>query len=634
MRCFCLERVLTLDGTLGPQDAYKRRVLFWVSLIVVICSGMGVMVYSGKAGGQGLLLGGFLLELSSLGFTLVYILCKKPLNDAVVVGAVYVSSISIFLFELSSRATSGSSWPLLVLKVDLLLVMQMPARYSIALVAFSLMWLIVVELESGLRFGLLDIPGTTPQNGEYGRRQFYDKLTQCEKLPCPLGVQVDTMGIAMLVTVVDFMATRGFARDVMKEQAKMARTISAVQEVASFLAGYDIEKVAELLEMHEAELPEEMAAALRKLEQNLRGYKPYLPQTCFAFNDDSETDDNKMAMSMSRALTMVTQSQTSGDSCSASDSPSNSQSLSTASATIGIGQGFCLSPTKATLFVVNIKGTLSLLEKEIPRFVDLFTCLLDNILQATEKRRGMVDVFIGDTIHGSFNTSKPCITHASSALHSITQLMRNKDLSARINVGIASGKILRGDMGCERIKRFNMIGELVRDVGGMERAGRVLGVSVVCNRMCFSEAQFEHQLRLLPCLVEVDAGCEALSVAELVFDRNLANTEEDCGGEWMYTVQKNNWEAYNNAVRQYQKGAASADAVTEAAAAPSCVHAPLLVGATEKCETLHLPRRVTADRGTANLTCFVVPFLTTGDVMMSSVSIREQPYLKDLETTE
>ena len=101
------------------------------------------------------------------------------------------------------------------------------------------------------------------------------------RLPCPRAVPFDaTMIAAVCVFVIDFIVTRGFAREVLKEQASMERTINAVQEIASLLARYDVEKVAELLEEHEHELPVGMTVALRALEKNLRSYKAYLPQTC------------------------------------------------------------------------------------------------------------------------------------------------------------------------------------------------------------------------------------------------------------------------------------------------------------------------------------------------------------------
>ena len=108
----------------------------------------------------------------------------------------------------------------------------------------------------------------------------------------------------------------------------------------------------------------------------------------------------------------------------------------------------------------------------------------------------MVDVFAGDRIHCSFNVIKAGVqTHATSALHTATLLLRRGGDYLVIVLrtwAMATGNVLRGDMGCEVMRRFSMVGALVRDVQGMERAGRMLGCDVLCNRLCFSDAECEH----------------------------------------------------------------------------------------------------------------------------------------------
>ena len=143
--------------------------------------------------------------------------------------------------------------------------------------------------------------------------------------------------------------------------------------------------------------------------------------------------------------------------------------------------------------------------------------------------RGMVDVFIGDRVHCSFNTSRQCANHATSALHAATMLLQGLKLS-QVNIGVATGKVLRGDMGCEVMRRFSMVGTLVRDVHGMERAGRILGCDVLCNRMCFSDAECEHEMRLIPCKVEVSATSDTPEVvAELLPDMHELLRHGGCG---------------------------------------------------------------------------------------------------------
>ena len=299
---------------------------------------------------------------------------------------------------------------MMVLLVDYLLVLQLPARYSTAAVVCTLVYMFVIAAEESWRFGLFDMPGLMPQDH---RRSYVDGLGDCDVLPCKQEKAVSELLGAATVFVLDFIATRGFARGLLKEQASMQRTIATVQDIASLLAGYDVEKVAELLEEHGGELPEGMTTALRKLEQNLRVYKAYLPKTCLPFEDEKDE---------------CVEPGGGQDGADSDDSSTVSAATSNTSAavqpTLFRAQPLLLSSTKATLLTLNIKDTLHRLEEDSARFSDLFTTVLLKTLQATDSRRGMVDVFVGDRIHCSFNASKQCASHATSALHAASMLMR------------------------------------------------------------------------------------------------------------------------------------------------------------------------------------------------------------------
>ena len=98
------------------------------------------------------------------------------------------------------------------------------------------------------------------------------------------------------------------------------------------------------------------------------------------------------------------------------------------------------------------------------------------------------------------------------------------------------------------------------------------------GRFAFTQwnAECEHEMRLIPCKVEVCATSDTPEVvAELLLDsgRSASPTEE-----WMYQIGKNGeWENYNTAVRKYLKGDVSAAAVEEAAQGCSCEQSPLNV---------------------------------------------------------
>ena len=469
------------------------------------------------------------------------------------------------MWDLSGRTISREGWPLLVLIIDMLLVMQVPKVYSLGLVGFIIMWLLVLSVEESFRFGLFDLPGLLPQEGEHGRLYHLKERFDCETLPCPVPFPSSPLLTGISVFVIDFIVTRGFARDVLKEQASMERTINAVQEIASLLARYDVEKVAELLEEHEHELPEGMTVALRALEKNLRSYKAYLPLTCLLGDEDSEVECTEH----------VSTEGTEQDCAEQTASSESGSTNGTLPAAIVRHVALGLTSVKATLLTVNIKDTLRLVEQDSVHFSSFFTTLLLKTLQATESYRGMVDVFVGDRVHCSFNTSRQCANHATSALHTATMLLQDSKLS-QVNIGVATGKVLRGDMGCEVMRRFSMVGTLVRDVHGMERAGRILGCDVLCNRMCFSDAECEHEMRLIPCKVEVSATSDTPEVvAELLPGNEEAEHETE---EWMYQIGKNKkWENYNTTVRKYLKGDVSAAAVEDAGQGCPCERSPLNV---------------------------------------------------------
>ena len=554
----CLKAVLSLDGTLSNKETERRtQFLLFCGLGMSTCI-VGISLSWDMHVSHPAYMAGTLLAIGGLAIGVLEVLCKVPLTTPIVVGPLFSLTTGILLWDLDARTVSYTQWPLLVLVIDMLLVMRVPTMYSLGLVGVIVMWLWLMAVEQSFRFGLFDLPGLPKQGGEHGRLDYVQREFGCEKLPCPMPFLSPAVFAAVAVFVLDFIVTRGFAREVLTEQASMERTINAVQDIASLLARYDVEKVAELLEEHEHELPVGMTVALRALEKNLRSYKAYLPKTCL-LGDEAAGGEDEISEYESETQPL--------SSCSTVSSPIHESVVRH----IALG----LTSVKATLLTVNIKDTLRLVEQDSAHFSSFFTTLLLKTLKATESHRGMVDVFVGDRVHCSFNTSRQCANHATSALHTATMLLQDSKPS-QVNIGVASGKVLRGDMGCAVMRRFSMVGTLVRDVHGMERAGRILGCDVLCNRMCFSDAECEHEMRLIPCKVEVSATSDTPEVvAELLLDNEQSDHATE---EWMYQIGKNSeWENYNITVRKYLKGDVSAAAVEEAAQGCPCERSPLNV---------------------------------------------------------
>ena len=282
----CLNGVLSLDGTLSTKRKELRTQFF-----IFACAGWSTTLFSLGMTSEAQLRNpiffvGTLVILLGLSIAICAVLCKVPLTTTMVVGTLYMITCGILMWDLNGRAVSIEQWPTLVLIIDILLVMQVPKVYSLGLVCFVLMWLLLLSVEESFRFGLFDLPGLAPQEGKYGRLYYLEEKFACETPPCPIPFPSNRLFTAVAVFAIDFIVTRGFAREVLKEQTSMERTINAVQEIASLLAKYDVEKVAELLKAHEGDLPEGMTDALRGLEENLRKYRPYLPAALFEEDED------------------------------------------------------------------------------------------------------------------------------------------------------------------------------------------------------------------------------------------------------------------------------------------------------------------------------------------------------------
>ena len=279
----CLEGVLSLDGTLDARARHKRMLFFMINFVSLLWQiWPAIWVWTNphelyvNCAAHAI---AFVAALAPL----VLILCRCKLTTRTIVFFVYLLAFSIVGMDLTARTSGQSSWPLLILVIDMLLVMEVPTCYSMGVVCFTLVYLVVMCLEEAFRFGILDIPGLQPQKF---RRERMENRISCTELPCPNRLSFIFQMTAGAVFLLDFIATRGFARGLLKEQASMERTIDAVQEIAALLAGYDVEQVAELLKTHEGELPEGMTAALRGLEKNLRKYRPYLPAALFEVEAD------------------------------------------------------------------------------------------------------------------------------------------------------------------------------------------------------------------------------------------------------------------------------------------------------------------------------------------------------------
>ena len=211
----CLNGVLSLDGTLSGKKKEMRTQFFIFACVGLLTNVLGlVTTFDGQLRVPIALIATLIV---SLAFSIVIcaVLCRVPLTTRLVVGTLYVITCGLLMYDLAGRPVSIEGWPILVLIIDMLLVMQVPKVYSQGLVGFIIMWLVLLGVEESFRFGLFELPGLPEQEGEFGRKYYLKEKFDCETPPCPVEFPSSRLLTAVTVFVIDFIVTRGFAHEVL-----------------------------------------------------------------------------------------------------------------------------------------------------------------------------------------------------------------------------------------------------------------------------------------------------------------------------------------------------------------------------------------------------------------------------------
>ena len=224
--------------------------------------------------------------LSSFSFMILIITTKK-LSKKSIEYLCFVYMVCIMVLDLSSAAAMQErAWPLFVVIIDVLLIVGTDCRTSKIAVSIILLWLMIVSSDHASRWGLLDIPGTAPKS---------ERLRHCDCGDPPCVVKATGIsGLAMyiLVFVVDFFFTVGFANQVRSEKQRIEESAQLAEKIASALVVFDLEDAEMYLT---AAAGTDLSESLGKLLFNLRQYRPYLPDALFPDSDPRRSSSQQLS---------------------------------------------------------------------------------------------------------------------------------------------------------------------------------------------------------------------------------------------------------------------------------------------------------------------------------------------------
>ena len=430
-------------------------------------------------------------------------------------------------------------WPIAIVVVDILLVTQAHEMLTIVVVASIIVYLVVVQLEEYLRFGLFDLNGLAP----YGERVCQGG---CEKPPCPRSayMTVSILLVNLAIFLLDFYFTRGFALQARREREKIAAAVTAAEQVAERLALLDLDAAEEVLQ-HSEDVPTCLCASLQVILSHLRGYKPFLPQ----------------AVLMPAALVKDVSSSVSSDPRQISTRSSCLSAHST------VPEPFRLQMQRLSL--VQLRGSLPATCD--PAFLPMHGQVLEAVLQEAASCSGVVDHFGGDVLSLSYNTSASCARHPMMAVQTAAALCLDASHAlCKLTGAVVTGKAHVGVLGVPNLRRHCIVGSLETECQNIVKGARILGHRLLCSHTAAVDVDSIQHTRVLldrfifdvPLRTEAEKALS--SVVHEVLPLMAEESTERVDGEWMYelaTLSTDEWYVYNKAGVAFVCGADVEDAL-------------------------------------------------------------------------
>ena len=525
----CFDRVITAKDT--PLQI-KRKKLVIITIVVLFFPAL-LMLYRTSEQERFILLYVCFYVVFITIFAFVWVVgLRLQVTDRFLQCFLGLYAIGIALSDIEvSILLEEPSWPLFVVIIDLLLVCEAPHNTTLIIVSGCIVLLCVKASEKIFRYGLFDF--------EFG---YYSQATrrqnfECEKLPCRRSFLngFSNLSVELGVFLMDFVCTRGFAITVLEEKNRILASIEAANHIAISLSRFDLESSEELLD--DSSIPTDLKVAFQQILNNLRTYKPYLPQSCFPFDDDTDDDGGPMSLA---ASSLSGQSSTSVSTNSVRD-------LRPA-VIVSLQKNF--EPTTASLLVVNVRNSSSVLHNSIKSFSFLISDLITSCSEIIDRNKGTLDFFLGDRVFANFGACRLQRGHAVSCVSAASAMIVKEKILLKphqehvtdnvlsLNIGVGSGKLTCGDLGSETVMRFSIIGKVAGLVCAVERAACLFDVSILSEEGLYKQVRHTHMTRVHLQAIVFNNN------THIVFEIIASSPNEP--NEWIYELgDVGKWDAFN-----------------------------------------------------------------------------------------
>lgn len=148
---------------------------------------------------------------------------------------------------------------------------------------------------------------------------------------------------------------------------------------------------------------------------------------------------------------------------------------------------------EATLLFADLRDFTAIVERTAPRIVvQVINSYFEAMAEAIRNNGGLILQFIGDEIEAVFGAPLPAAQHADLAvlaalemrkrLSSLNEELQNKGIEPlRHGIGIHSGKVLAGNIGCPELLSYAMVGKTVNLASRIQELNKPLGSDILIS---------------------------------------------------------------------------------------------------------------------------------------------------------
>eukprot|EP01065_Artemidia_motanka_P030828 TRINITY_DN36960_c0_g1_i1.p1 TRINITY_DN36960_c0_g1~~TRINITY_DN36960_c0_g1_i1.p1 ORF type:complete len:622 (+),score=94.32 TRINITY_DN36960_c0_g1_i1:47-1912(+) len=439
------------------------------------------------------------------------------------------------------------TWSIMVVMIDLALVLSAPKKLTVGLVTTTTLYILFTAVDSSM----LGTTGKVRDIDSFGYISDVPPFCDCADPPCTIPAR-NAFSIAstgMIVFLVDFTLTRGFAHGLRKQVAMMQSAVAVSERVAVLLSRYQVEQAKRAVHEGGLLLPDELRQAYQQLLENLEGYLPYLPQSCLPH----ELDEKDLS--------------TDGRSSEAPSTPPRRSAFgpttpSVPQLTVPVAEQPQISPQSTgseprvrdvTVMATNCAGFLHYAAAAAPKDVASgLASVIQQFESAVKASSGVVDLLSADHLFASFNAARPLASHRIIGLQCMESWLALPCELPRRSGALISTRALCGDFGTLTSKRYMIVHKKCSLLHMLERYGTLHGIPIVVDATIEADVSWKWLMRLRDFLVYPRKfGSDMLPAWEAISERNKAR---EVDGEWMYeldALETNPWDPINRATEKW-----------------------------------------------------------------------------------